>query len=188
MKTMLISAFPACGKTYLYENQNVLKFRYFGENEKFTFDDSDSSHYKKREGWEKDYVDAIEQKIGTVDFLFISQHENVLQELKTRNIPFVVVAPDNSEWISDKEKKLIKQQWFGRFILRDNSHIKNFNEWLNLLKNNYDKWTTIEHLTKYDPVSFFLLKENEYISDIIEDLYYKKENYDIYTFIDKNIK
>lgn len=58
---------------------------------------------------------------------------------------------------------IIKQQWFGRFILRDNSHISNFESWLELLKNNYDEWTSVENLTKYNPVSFFLLKENEYI-------------------------
>lgn len=36
-KTMIISAFPACGKTYLYENQDTLNFKYLGENLKFTF-------------------------------------------------------------------------------------------------------------------------------------------------------
>lgn len=42
MNTMIISAFPACGKTYLYERQNKLKFTYFGEKKSFTFCDSDS--------------------------------------------------------------------------------------------------------------------------------------------------
>lgn len=100
-----------------------------------------------------------------------------MQELNKRNIPFVVIAPDNSEWTSDKERQLIKQQWFGRFLLRDNGHIKNFNEWLELLRNNYDEWTSIDHLNKYKPVSFFLLDQNQYISDIIRDLYCKKETY-----------
>lgn len=180
-KTMIISAFPACGKTYLYENQDTLNFKYLGENQKFTFCDSDSSQYEKCNGWEKQYVDNIEKKLGSIDFLFISQHESVLSELESRHIPFVVISPDNSEWISNMERQFIKQQWFGRFILRDNSHIKDFNSWLNSLKDNYDKWTSIEQITKYNPVSFFLLKENQYISDVIEDLYWKKEHYDCYT-------
>lgn len=177
MNTMIISAFPACGKTYLYENQEILKFKYQEKEKKFTFCDSDSSQYKKEYGWEKKYVNDIEKRFGTLDFLFISQHENVLQELNNRGIPFVVIAPDNAYWSSDLERQLIKQQWFGRFILRNNNHIKDFNSWLSLLKDNYDKWTSIEHITKYNPISFFLLNGSQYISDIIEDLYWKKETY-----------
>lgn len=186
-KTLIVSAFPACGKTYLYENQDKLKFKYNRENTTFSFCDSDSSHYDKCEGWEKQYVNDIEKKLGSVDFIFISQHEKILKELDLRKIPFVVIAPDNSEYLLDKERKLIKQQWFGRFVLRDNSHIKNFENWFKLLKANYDVWTNIENLIKYNPVNLFLLKENQYIEDIIEDLYYKKENYADYTIREKKI-
>lgn len=181
MKTMIVSAFPACGKIYLYENQDDLLFSYLGESIKFTFLDSDSSKYKKHEGWEKEYVDDLEKKLGTADFLFICQYPEVLAELEKRNTPFVVVAPDNSEWISIQGRRCIKQQWFGRFVLRDNNHIKDFNKWVSDLKENYDMWTTIEWLTKYNPVSFFLLKQDEYLSSIIEDLYWKKERYACYT-------
>lgn len=181
MKTLVISAFPACGKTYLYEHQNILKFKYHGEEKSFSFCDSDSSHYVKCQGWEKQYVDDIKARLGTVDFLFVSQHDAVLAELEYQHIPFIVIAPDNSEYLSDKEKQLIKQQWFGRFVLRDNSHIKNFEEWLSDLMDNYDNWTSVSHLTKCNPVSFFLLKEDQYIADIIADLYWKKEQYACYT-------
>lgn len=177
MNTMIISAFPGCGKTYLYKNQSKLTFKYLGRNKVFTFSDSDSSQYKKNNSWEKRYVDEILTKIGTVDFIFISQHESVLKELYDRKIPFIVVAPDNSEWISDSKRQLIKQQWFGRFILRKNEHIINIEDWLNSLKENYDKWTSIEHITKYNPVSFFLLDESQYLTNIIADLYWKKETY-----------
>lgn len=177
MNTMIISAFPGCGKTYLYENQGRLIFPYLGERMKFKFSDSDSSRYKKERGWEKNYVNDVEKKLGTVDFLFISQHEEVLQELHNRDIPFIVVSPNNAYWTSDSDRQLVKQQWFGRFVLRDNSHIKDFSSWLSELKCNYDDWTSIEHITKYAPVSFFLLDETQYISDIIADLYWKKETY-----------
>ena len=93
--------------------------------------------------------------------MFTSQHENVLYELNNRCIPFVVISPDNADWTSTPNRQLIKQQWFSRFILRDNSHITDFNQWLDLLKDNYDKWTSIEHLVKYHPVSFFLLNQNQ---------------------------
>lgn len=183
---MIISAFPACGKTYLFENQDKLTFKCLGEEKKFTFRDSDSSHYAKHENWEKEYVNDLKKELGTVDFIFISQHENVLAELEAQHIPFVAIAPDNSEWLSDEERRLIKQQWFGRFILRNNNHIKDFDKWLICLKENYDNWTSQEQLSKHNPVALFLLKENEYISNIIADLYWKKEHYDYYTKIVKD--
>lgn len=175
--TVIVSAFPACGKTYLFRNQDKLLFSYLGEKIHFSFCDSDSSKYEKTEDWIKRYVDDIEKKCGTIDFLFISQHQEVLKELEVRGIPFVVVAPNNSDWISDDERRIIKQQWFGRFILRDNSHIKDFPSWLKLLKDKYDEWTSIESLTKYNPESLVLLNQDQYIKDIIEELYWDKETY-----------
>ena len=179
-KTMIISTFPACGKTYLYKNQENIKIHDITGEISPTFCDLDSSAYCKGEDWEKNYIDDIERKIGSVDFILISQHDEVLAELHRREIPFVVVSPDNSEWLSEKERDLIKQQWFGRFLLRDNSHIKNFESWLNHLKINYDNWTSIDSLYKYDPVTVFTLQATEYLSDIIKDLYWKKEHYDAY--------
>lgn len=159
-------------------NQSTLEFKFKGQNKKFTFYDMDSSLYKKYDGWEKEYVDNIESRIGAADFIFISQHEEVLQELSNRNIPFVVVSPDNSDWISDTERQIIKQQWFGRIASRDNSFLEGrFNTWFTAIKENYDILTSVEYITKHNPVSFFLLKENQYISDIINELYWKKETY-----------
>lgn len=183
MNTMIISAFPACGKTYLFENQDELLFNYLGNKVKFTFLDSESSKFEKYNGWEKKYVDYIEKNIGLYDFIFISMHEEVLSELQNRDIPFVTVAPDSMEYASNAERRrqLIKQQWFGRFVLRDNSHIKDFSSWIEMMSQNYDEWTAADHLTKYNPVAFFTLSADQYLSDIIVDLYWKKENYDNFT-------
>lgn len=177
MNTLIISAFPACGKSYLSKNQSGLKFKYNGETKHFSFVDSDSSSYEKTDGWESRYVEDIKSKIGTVDFIFVSQHDGVLQELHNKGIPFVIVAPNNAEWTPEKERQLIKQQWFGRFVLRDNSHIKDFESWLKRLKDNYDEWTSVEHLSWWCPVSLELLDGNQYLSDIIENLYWRKECY-----------
>lgn len=170
MNTMIISAFPACGKTYLFRNQEKLNYKIL---------DSDSSKFVKTKGWEIRYVNHIIENIGKYDFIFIAQYEEVLKELDKRGIPFVMVSPCNTEEISEKERQLIKQQWFGRFILRDNSHIKNLPLWINKLKENYDNWTSYEHLTRNHPTMCVLLFENEYLSDRIEDLYRIKEQTEI---------
>lgn len=166
LKTMIISAFLGCGKTYLYRNQEKFNYKII---------DSESTKFKKCDGWEKEYVDYIVLNIGKYDFIFVSKHPVVLQELNNRNIPFIMVSPDNSSSLSDKERQLIKQQWFGRFILRDNSHIKDFNKWIKRQIENYDERTSYEHLTLYKPIKVILLKENEYLSDKIDKLYIEKE-------------
>lgn len=161
MKTVIVSAFPGCGKTYVYRNQDTLNLRVL---------DSDSSKFEKYSGWESDYVDHICSNLGKYNFIFVVQYPEVLKELSDRNIDFIVVAPDNSKELSDKERQLIKQQWFGRFVLRDNSHIKDFEQWIERVSDNYDKWTSYEHLTLHKPKKCILLKENEYLVDRINDM------------------
>ena len=59
--------------------------------------------------------------------------------------------------------------------MRNNSHIKNLEQWIEELKTNYDNWTSYDHLTEHNPSELILLKENEYLSDRIGHLYTKKE-------------
>lgn len=180
-KTLIISAFPGCGKTYLYQNQGKLGFKHFGKDVVFSVCDSDSSRYEKHDGWERQYVDDMEERLGTVDFLLVAQQDEMLAELESRKIPFVIVAPNNAMWLPEEERRLIKQQWFGRFVLRNNSHIRDFNRWFTSLKEKYDDWTSVERLMEHNPVSLFLLKQDQYLSSIITDLYYKKEAHSFYT-------
>ena len=142
---------------------------------KISFIDSDSSSYAKTPDWERRYALDIKSKLGTVDFIFISQHSKVLEELHKLGVDYVTVYPNNTNQLSDKERQLIKQQWFGRFVLRDNSHIKDFSKWLSSLKENYDNWTSIEQIKKMNPLRYYLLNQNQYISDILEQLYALKE-------------
>jgi hypothetical protein len=177
MNTLIVSAFPACGRSYLTDNQNKLEFKYNGKVKRFSFLNIDSQSYDKTNGWESKYVKDIKERIGNVDFIFISQHSSVLRELYNNDIPFVVVSPNNAEWEEDKDRQLTKQQWFGRIVLRDNSRIKDINSYLKRLKDNYDEWTSLEHLAWWNPMSVELLDSNEYLSDIIENLYWRKEHY-----------
>ncbi len=116
------------------------------------------------------YVDCIQCIIEEFDFILISKQDNVLLELIKRNILFVIVAPHNSDKLSVSERNLIKQQWFGRFLLRNNSHIANLDVWLKKVNNYYDEWTKEENLIKFHPQKYYPLKENQYLSDIIQQI------------------
>ena len=184
-KTLIVSAFTGCGKTYLTEHQ--VEYNY-------VICDSDSSSYKKTNGWEIKYVDDILKKVksGKYDFVFVCQTESVINEMDKQNIPYVIVESDNIIWDGSvetqkrmRERKLIKQQWIGRLVLRNNDHINNFEEWLSHIEKIYDERTSLNFIDRHDPVAFFELNQNQYLSDIIDDLYWKKEHYDFYTTYNK---
>lgn len=147
-RTMVVSVFAGCGKTWLTNHQNQ-----YG----YSMRDSDSSTYEKTAGWEKEYINSFmeEAKSGKYDFIFVCQTESVIDEMDRQKIPYVIVEPDNIVWNEQeskeraKERQIIKQQWFGRFILRDNSHIKNFSKWLNHMKDIYDERTGLGFIVKH---------------------------------------
>lgn len=132
----------------------------------YSMRDSDSSTYEKTAGWEKEYVNGFmeEAKSGKYDFVFVCQTESVIDEMDRRKIPYIIVEPDNIVWNKQeaeeraKERQIIKQQWFGRFVLRNNSHIKDFSKWLSHMKDIYDERTRFDFIAKHNPVSFFDLK------------------------------
>lgn len=164
MKSAIVSCFPGCGKTHLHLN-NTSSFKIL---------DLESTPFSTQNGWPENYINTIISKCGNYDIILISQHEEVLQLLQEKKYTFFVVSPNNSDYLSPKKRALIKQQWFGRFFLRDNKHIINsigFDEWLKIITENYEEWTSIEHLAKYSPSKIYLLDDGEYISDIVQKIY-----------------
>lgn len=105
MVTAVISAFPACGKTYA--------FNHF--KDKYSMLDSDSSEFS----WIKDanskntkvrnpdfpanYIQHIKENIGKVDIIFVSSHLQVREALTEAGINYCTVYPKDGlkdEWIS----------------------------------------------------------------------------------------
>ena len=103
MSAIIISCFPGCGKTYLYHNyNNILKII-----------DLDSTNYTSQMEWPQNYFDAIISLLETYEIILISQHEAILELLNLKHIPFYIVAPNNSDMISDRKKNIIKQEMFN---------------------------------------------------------------------------
>ena len=157
MRTLIVSAFPGCGKTYLVNKYN-------GVYNNYSLVDKDNGFLKSYDDY-KAYTDEICDLIGNVNIIFVSQYPEVLQMLRSKGYKYIVVAPNNLPLMSTKTKLLNKQQWFGRFVLRHNSA-----EWLKILEDNYERWTMIEHLEAMHPSKIFLLNKDEYLTDIIDDI------------------
>lgn len=93
--TIIISAFPACGKSYMYNNYN---------GKPYSMLDSDSSKFswiyengiktdKRNPNFIADYMNHIKENIGKVDVIFVSSHAGVRKALRENNLKYIMVYP-----------------------------------------------------------------------------------------------
>lgn len=93
-KTLIVSAFSCCGKTTAAQTLG----------DKYDIVDLDSSSYSwvdaahtvRNPFFPSNYIGAIKELIGQKDFVFVSSHQEVRDELNANNIPFVIVYPANT--------------------------------------------------------------------------------------------
>ena len=148
--TKIISAFPACGKTYVFENfkDKVIL-------------DSDSSKFSwvivgnqkvRHPGFPQNYINHIKESIGKADYILVSTHENVRRALEEAGIDFYLVYPERN----------LKEEWIGRCFLRGNR--ENF---CLLIADNWDNWMDdLEEDSKNH--KFITLRSGEYLSNVIK--------------------
>lgn len=126
--TIIISAFPACGKTYCFNHLQ----------DKYSIADSDSSEFSWRirpednvkvrnEDFPNNYIEHIRSLIGQVDFIFVSSHDVVRKALEENNLAYYLVYPKNT-----KENKDI---WINRMLDRGSSR-----SMINFIFNGWDKF------------------------------------------------
>jgi hypothetical protein len=123
--TLIISAFPGCGKSFAYE---ALK-------EKIVILDSDSSDYswtEKSSGvrhpdFPANYIKHIKDNIGASDIIMVSSHAEVRTALKEAGLSYLLVFPEPSE--------ATKALWLSRFKLRGSTEV-----FINLISTNWDNW------------------------------------------------
>lgn len=140
--TLVISAFPCCGKTYACKKL---------QEEGYTVWDSDSSQFSwitkkiayvdvltvkdktekvRNPDFPKNYIKHIQEGIGKVDIIFVSSHQVVRDALNEAGIKYILVYP--------REDMLT--EWIGRAYIRGsgddfcNMLIKNWDSWISLIK------------------------------------------------------
>lgn len=172
---MIISAFPAIGKTYAYNRmKNIKGLKVF---------DSDSSRfswlYRKDEEYEmknrgkddyierkikvrnpqfpNNYIAHIKENIDPATYMFVSSHKTVREALQENGIPYTLVYP----------RRDMLCEFIGRCFLRGNDEwfiknlIGNWDVWIDSCENDIgaaDKW---------------ILGSNEYLLDLIRDMSHK---------------
>ena len=173
-KTVVVSAFPCCGKTYAFNH-----YQY-----KYSILDSDSSNfswvYRARNGKElddlikirnpefpKNYIKHIKENLGKVDIIFVSSHLQVRQAMEEAGIKYCTVYP----------KKEMLNEWVGRMYRRGND--------ANFIKFQIDNWDKFVNSIDLEPHGYkiYRLGNNEYID--VDLLYNDFNNVTTYEFDDE---
>jgi len=120
--TIVISAFPACGKSSMYRKYS----EYYEDNKNnplsFKILDSDSSLFSwiydengnktnvRNPDFPQNYINHIKERIGKEDVIFISSHKVVRDALRENGIKYSIFYPDKS----------LKEEWMRRYKERGN--------------------------------------------------------------------
>ncbi len=139
--TLVVSAFPGCGKSHLFRNKGEKKIL-----------DSDSSTFDKSE-FPQNYIEHIKSNIGQADIILVSSHKVVRDALVNESISFTLVYPSRD----------IKDEYIQRYVDRGND-----DKFVELLKNNWETW--MDELEVQSDCNKVELKNGEYLSDIITKL------------------
>lgn len=143
--SIVISAFPGCGKTYFTNNSGL------------DVSDSDSSKFSwlsegvRNPDFPKNYIEHIKSLEGKVDFILVSSHREVREALVESKIPFHLVYPDEST----------KTEYIDRYKRRGSSE-----KFIELLTENWEEW--INELRNQTNCLHFVLNSGQYLSTLMQ--------------------
>lgn len=154
-KTIIVSAFPACGKSYFHNKENTGYKTVDSDSSLFSWilDPYGQSTGVRDPRFPGNYIDHIKSKIGEVDFIFVSSHDEVRQALEDNDLCYAIVQPSPT----------LKAEWIGRCWLRGSP-----NSFLGVIDNNWEQWTSIiESQQKWSPIGSCMLLSGEHLSNKI---------------------
>ena len=154
MKTIVISAFPGCGKSYVYNNfKDEFEGILDSDSSQFSWvKDKDGNNTKERNPeFPKNYIDHIKENIGKVEVIFVSSHKEVRDCLKLNEIEYVLVFP----------LLTMKEEFIERFRSRGNDEA-----FITFISNNWKKF--IDELFEEEyPTKFVLNDLSKHIFDML---------------------
>ncbi len=134
--TILFAAFCGTGKTFICDkNIEAVEIEYW--------------MYKDK-GLQKEYINDIKNKFGTVDYIFISTDPEGLKLIHSEGFNITLVYPKNE----------LRNEYLDRYIERDSPYdfigvfMKYWNPWINELK----EQTYCKHI---------VLESGQYLQDVI---------------------
>ena len=161
-QTKIISAFPACGKTYAFKKLNEKGYKILDSDSsqfRWCYDynpvNSDAIERYRNPEFPKNYIQHIKDNIGKVDYIFVSSHKEVRDALIENGIYFTLVYPGRK----------MKAEWVGRCFLRGSGE-----KFCQLIADNWDKW--IDEMEEVEDCDRYILGEDDSIDPDDLDRYY----------------
>lgn len=125
-ETLVISAFPACGKTYAAKHLSERGVDVLdSDSSKFSWITDENGNKVRNPRFIEEYIAHIKENIGKVDLIFVSSHKEVRRAMQKNQIDYTLVRPDAE----------LKEQWVGRCFLRGDSH-----EFCKNLAEHWEEW------------------------------------------------
>lgn len=153
-ETLIISAFPACGKTYAAKylserGVDVLD----SDSSQFSWITDENGNKVRNPRFIEEYIAHIKENIGKVDLIFVSSHKEVRRAMQKAQIDYTLVRPDVE----------LKEQWVGRCFLRGNTP-----EFCKNLAEHWEEW--IGECKKYTEKEEILRgwNGNLYLLDVLD--------------------
>ena len=164
--TKIFSVFPVSGTTYATKKltEEGYKVLDLDSNEySHKYYNFSPYHYKvnRVKDITKNYIKVIKDAIGEYDFIFISTHREVREELEKNNIRYSLVYPNYS----------MKNEWVGRCYLKGDKEL------CDKLANNWDQWNKeLDNVTySKDGCTNKVFLNSNYLYDVIKKYYVKGE-------------
>lgn len=140
----IICGFPGIGKSTFFKECL---------DTPLTVSDSDSSNFDKSK-FPENYINHIKSHIGSIDFILVSTHEAVLNELELENLDHYIVYPDKS----------LKEEYLERYKKRGSDQ-----KFIKLLSDNWDDWIYgIEARVGDEYTTLIKLNKGQNLSDAID--------------------
>jgi len=111
-RTVVVSAFPCCGKTYAFEHYQNKYSMLDSDSSQFSWikDENGNNTKVRNSNFPNNYIQHIKDNIGKVDIIFVSSHEQVRKAMNEAGIHFCTVYP----------KESMLNEWVGRMYRRGN--------------------------------------------------------------------
>jgi len=152
-KTRIISAFHACGKSYIFENMKFIDC-VDSDSSKFSWvlDENGKSTGVRNPEFPENYNQHIASLIGKVDYIFVSSHKEV-RDMLTEN---------GYNWISVMPRYDLKNEWIGRCFVRGSGE-----KFCKMLQDNWESWVPEQHnmMTVQGACGWVTLQDNKYLFD-----------------------
>ena len=125
IKTKIISAFPGSGKTFFHKKNTKNVLDSDSSNFSWVKDENGNNTKIRNPNFPENYVKYIKENVGKYDYILVSSHKEVRDELVRHNMFFYLVYPSENR----------KSEFLQLYKNRGND--ENF---IKIVENNWEKW------------------------------------------------